>query len=320
MHKAENEASPDSIAIPPLKVLITGGTGFIGTPLVTMLSKQDCDVTVLTRDRRKAARSQPEAAVTWIESLNALPSDSVFDVLINLAGESLAHGRWTDAKKQRLMDSRIHTTAALRDLVDRLEYKPAYLINGSAVGIYGPHQEQKLSERSASVDSFSHRLCAAWENEADTFAEHGTEVCKLRLGVVLAANGGAFEQMTRSFRFKVATQMGAGRHYFSWVHRQDLLRIFAFLLAREPEQRLTGPVNATAPGAVTYRTLCDALAEQYHTLIKLPLPGPLLHVLVGEMADELLLTGQRVEPERLLDHGFHFHYPTLAEALPELTR
>lgn len=319
MHQSESDVPLESMAIPLLRVLITGGTGFIGKPLVTMLSEHGCDVTVLTRDRRKAAYSQP-AAVTWIESLNALPSDSVFDVLINLAGESLAQGRWTDTKKQRLIDSRVHTTAALKDLVDRLEHKPTYLINGSAVGIYGPQQDQKLNERSASADSFSHRLCAAWEAEADTFTEHGISICKLRLGVVLAAHGGAFEQMTQSFRLKVATQMGAGRHYFSWVHRQDLLRIFAFLLAREPEQRLTGPVNATAPGAVTYRALCEALAERYHTLIKMPLPGPLLHIFLGEMADELLLTGQRVEPEQLLQHGFDFHYPTLEDALPDLIR
>lgn len=319
MHQSESRTSHVDTTIPPLKILITGGTGFIGTPLVTMLCESGCEVTVLTRDRKRASFTQPAAAVTWIESLNALASNSVFDVFINLAGESLAQGRWTDAKKQRLLDSRINVTAALLDLVGRLEHKPAYLINGSAVGFYGPHQDQKLDESSAAVDSFSHRLCAAWEAEADKLGEYGMGVCKLRLGVVLAPSGGAFEQLKRPFRLKVATQMGAGQHYFSWVHRQDLMRIFAFLLARGPEnQWLTGPVNATAPDPVTYHDLCQALAERYRTWLKLPLPAPLLRTMLGEMADELLLTGQRVEPGKLLENGFRFQYPTLKDALTSL--
>lgn len=319
MRSSINDLPPESVIIAPLRLLITGGTGFIGTPLVTLLCERGCDVTVLTRDRHRAARSQPAEGVTWLESLNALPSDSQFDVIINLAGESLASGRWTRQKKERLIDSRLSTTAALYDLVERLAKKPDYLINGSAVGFYGPQREQKLDEAGPSAESFSHSLCAAWENEADTLSEFGTAVCKLRLGVVLSAEGGAFAQIKQSFRFKVATQMSTGEHYFSWVHRQDLLRIFEFLLAREPHERLVGPVNATAPGALTYRELCTALAKHYDTLIKLPLPAPLLHLLVGEMADELLLTGQRVEPQKLRQHGFSFNFPSLPEALPTLT-
>lgn len=321
MHQPESHELHSETIIPPLKVLVTGGSGFVGTPLVTMLSESGCEVTALTRDRRRAAYKQPAAAVTWIESLNALASNSVFDVFINLAGESLAQGRWTEAKKQRLLDSRINMTAALLDLVDRLEHKPDYLINASAVGFYGPHQDQRLNESSAGVDSFSHRLCAAWEAVADKFSEYGVGVCKLRLGVVLAASGGAFEQLKLPFMLKVATQMGAGQHYFSWVHRQDLMRIFAFLLARGPEnQWLTGPVNATAPDPVTYRALCQALAERYHTWLRLPLPAPLLRTMLGEMANELLLTGQRVEPGTLLEQGFRFQYPTLNDALTSLVR
>lgn len=319
MYLPQHDIPPASVPMTPLRLLITGGTGFIGTPLVTMLSERGCDVTVLTRNCRRAADNQPAAGVTWIESLNALPSDSVFDAVINLAGESLAEGRWTKDKKQRLIDSRVSTTAALYDLVERLAHKPAYLISGSAVGFYGPQQDQKLDETSRSVDSFSHRLCAAWEGEADTLSEFGIAVCKLRLGVVLSADGGAFAQIKQSFRFKVATQMSSGEHYFSWVHRQDLLRIFEFLLTRHSSQRLTGPVNATAPGALTYRELCSALAKHYHTVVKVPLPAPLLRALLGDMAEELLLSGQRVEPAKLQQHGFTFNYPHLPQALPSLT-
>lgn len=319
MRLPNNDLPPEPVTLAPLRLLITGGTGFIGIPLVTMLCERGCDVTVLTRDRHRAAKSQPAEGVTWLESLNAVPGESEFDVIINLAGESLASGRWTRQKKERLIDSRLSTTAALYDLVERLAKKPEYLINGSAVGFYGPQGEQKLDESSPSVESFSHSLCAAWENEADTFSEFGVAVCKLRLGVVLSAEGGAFAQIKQSFRFKVATQMSTGEHYFSWVHRQDLLRIFEFLLAREPSERLVGPVNATAPGALTYRELCAALAKHYNALVKVRLPAPLLRLLVGEMADELLLTGQRVEPQKLRQHGFSFNFPSLPEALPTLT-
>lgn len=319
MSNYRKDLPDESLAMAPLSVLITGGTGFIGNPLVTMLSERGCDLTVLTRNRRRASDRQTAAGVTWIESLNALPVDTVFDAVINLAGESLASGRWTDDKKRRLIDSRVSTTAALYDLVDRLIHKPTYLINGSAVGFYGPQQDQKLDESSGSVDSFSHRLCAAWESEADRFSDFGTKVCKLRLGVVLSSEGGAFAQIKQSFRFKVATQMSTGEHYFSWVHRQDLLRVFEFLLAGNADERLAGPVNVTAPGALTYRELCSALAKHYHTLIKLPLPAPLLRTLVGEMSDELLLTGQRVEPAKLQQRGFTFNHPYLLQALPSLT-
>lgn len=305
--------------LPPRKLLITGGTGFIGIPLVTMLSRSGCELTVLTRNKHRAAQEQPATPVQWLESLDELADDAHFDVLINLAGESLAEGRWTDAKKQRLFDSRRQTTIALYELAARLSHKPQYLINGSAVGFYGAQGDQKLNESSAANDSFSHRLCAEWETQADRLQEFGIQVCKLRLGVVLAPKGGAFEQIKQSFRYKLATQMGSGEHYFSWVHRHDLLRIFAFLLSREPEQRLVGPVNATAPAALTYGQLCRELAEHYHTLLKVPLPRALLRPLLGEMADELLLSGQRVEPQRLTQSGFHFRYPDLSTALPTLT-
>lgn len=319
MRPPGNDLPPASFLVPPLRLLVTGGTGFIGTPLVAMLSERGCEVTVLTRDRRKAAEGQSAAGVTWIESLNAVPSDGVFDVIINLAGESLASGRWTQHKKERLINSRLSVTAALYDLVERLATKPGYLINGSAVGFYGPQNNQKLDEASASAESFSHSLCAAWENAADMLAEFGVIVCKLRLGVVLSAKGGAFAQIKQSFKLKVATQMSSGEHYFSWVHRQDLLRVFEFLLSREPSERLSGPVNATAPGAISYRELATELARHYHTWVKLPLPAPLLRILVGEMADELLLTGQRVEPVKLQQHGFTYNFPTLPDALPTLT-
>lgn len=304
---------------PPQAILITGATGFIGRPLLSMLLERGCTVTALTRNRSMAMKRQPSAAVTWVDSLSAVSSDARFDVVINLAGESLAKGRWTSTKKQRLIGSRVDTTAALYNLVERLHMRPRYLVNGSAVGFYGPQQDQILTETSESNDSFSHRLCAAWEHEADRFGTLGMAVCRLRLGVVLAKEGGAFEQIKQPFRYKVATQMGSGEQFFSWIHRQDLLRIFALLLGLQSEQRLIGPLNASAPGALSYEQLAADLAVHYHTFIKLPLPRPILRPLLGQMADELLLSGQRVQPEKLLQAGFCFRYPDFRSALPSIT-
>lgn len=303
---------------PPKAVLITGATGFIGQPLLSMLIEHGCKVTALTRNVDLARHEQPSAAVSWISSLAAVEHDARFDVIINLAGESLADGRWTEAKKTRLLNSRIGTTAALYNLVQRLQVRPQYLINGSAVGFYGPQQDQILNEDSASRDSFSHRLCAAWEAEADRLSTLGVDVCKLRLGVVLADKGGAFQQLKLPFQMRIATQMGTGRQYFSWIHRQDLMRVFALLLSRQPEHRLVGPINATSPGAVSYKELTSVLAKHYHTLLTLPLPRLVLRPLLGQMADELLLTGQRVQPGQLLHHGFQFDFANLAAALQEL--
>lgn len=314
----ESTAPQASELFAPKTVLITGATGFIGQPLLRMPVAHGCEVTALTRNADLARVRQPSAAVSWISSLATVDDDARFDVIINLAGESLAQGRWTEAKKTRLLNSRIGTTAALYDLVRRLRTRPQYLINGSAVGFYGPHQDQILNEDSASKDSFSHRLCAAWEAEADRVSTLGVDVCKLRLGVVLADKGGAFQQLKLPFQMRLATQMGTGKQYFSWIHRQDLMRVFALLLDRLPEHRLVGPINATAPGAVSYRELTSVLAKHYHTLLTLPLPRLILRPLLGQMADGLLLTGQRVHPDQLLFHGFQFSFPDLATALQEL--
>jgi uncharacterized protein (TIGR01777 family) len=306
------------IAFPAKKILVTGGTGFIGKPLVQMLCDSGCSLKVLTRNPSQARQHQPNANISWVSSFDEIPNDGDFDVLINLAGESLAEGRWTATKKQRLMQSRIGTTSGLYDLVARLARKPEYLISGSAIGFYGPQSDWPLSETSATVDSFSHRLCSAWEAEAQRLTELGVAVCCVRLGVVLAEQNGAFAAIQQSFRVKVATQMGAGKQVFSWVHRRDVLRALAFLLALPPTERLTGPVNLTAPNAINYTELCDKLAQHHRTLVKLSLPSPLLRLILGEMANELLLTGQRVVPQRLLAQGFEFCYPTFDQVLASL--
>ena len=294
-----------------MNILVTGGTGFIGTVLVQRLLERGETVTVYTRSSPRRG----QGGLEYITDLDSIPVETRFDAFINLAGESIAGGRWTAARKQLLEDSRIGTTRALHELAKRLQAPPTVLLNASAIGYYGPQDDTPLDEEAATADCFSHRLCAAWEDEARRFESLGTRVCLLRLGVVLGRSGGAFEQLKRSVQFGVATWLGSGRQWLSWIHRDDVIRAIEFLL---DHPTLDGPFNLTAPGAVTNRGFSDALAEFRSAFVGLPIPGFVMRAAMGELADELLLTGQRVVPARLESAGFGFNYPDLPGALQTL--
>ncbi|MEM0955065.1 MAG: TIGR01777 family oxidoreductase [Pseudomonadota bacterium] len=294
-----------------MNVLITGGTGFIGRVLVRQLLDQGHSVVVLTRQ----SGLESNDSVRYVQALDSLAGDEHLDAFINLAGESIAEGRWTAARKQALINSRIDTTRELRALAQRLDTAPRVLLSASAIGFYGPQDHTPLDENAAAVDCFSHQLCVAWEAEADRFSALGTRVCVLRLGVVLDTDGGAFEQLQQSVQFGVATYLGTGGQWLSWVHREDVVAAMLFLLNHDDA---SGAYNLTAPEPVTNRQFCDALAAEKSAFITLPVPGLLMRLALGELADELLLTGQRVQPARLQASGFAFRYPTLAEALPAL--
>lgn len=292
-------------SIKPQRLLITGGTGFIGSPLVSLLVQQGCSVVVLSRHPKSAIKKLPES-VTTVGKLSKIPVGTAFDGIINLAGESLAQGRWTETKKQRLLHSRLGTTEDLFHWAKAQSAPPRYLINASAVGYYGPQGDAPLTEDSNPHPSFSHDLCARWEQAAQTFEALGATVCRLRFGVVLAREGGAFEQIILPYRFKLAPVIGSGQQYFSWIHHQDLMRVFLHLLSQQTIP--SGPINATAPEPITYRTMTDTLAAQTKTWITLPAPAFMMRAMLGEMAQELLLTGQRVVPARLEEMGFQFEY------------
>lgn len=294
-----------------MNILLTGGTGFIGQALVPRLLARGDTVTIFTRNTGLAG----DGNLRYVTDLDDIASSSTFDAFINLAGESIAGGRWTAARKQALVDSRVGTTQALLALAQRLDAPPATLLSASAIGYYGPQDDTPLDEQAGTVDCFSHRLCVAWEEAAARFESLGTRVCLMRLGVVLGRGGGAFEQLKRSVQFGVATWLGSGRQWLSWVHRDDVIRAIEFLLQHPT---LSGPFNLTAPGAVTNRGFSEALAQHRRALIWLPVPAVVMRAAMGELADELLLTGQRVVPGRLEGAGFGFNYPDLAEALPTL--
>ena len=295
-----------------MNILITGGTGFIGGALVESLAQQGAQITVFTRD----ASHFDTDTISYITDLDSIADDARYDVFINLAGESLATGRWTDERKQELVSSRVDTTLALVELARRLQHKPATVLSGSAIGYYGPQGDAELDEvAAANVQGFAQDLCVRWETAASGFSEMGIRLCLLRLGVVLARDGGAMKELAKSLDFGLGTWLGNGRQWLSWIHRDDVIAAMTFLLA-QPE--LAGVFNLTAPEPVSNREFCDELCGRRGAFLKLPVPGLVMTLALGEMAGELLLSGQRVVPMRLQSAGFEFRYPNLREALPDL--
>ncbi len=296
-----------------MQILVTGGTGFIGTPLVGKLKEQGHSVLVLTR--QESLKQKQPGNIRYINNLDEVSDDQHLDAIINLAGESLAESRWTDQQKQKLVNSRLHTTRDLFACAQRLQHKPEVLINASAIGYYGPQGDTKLDESAPTVDCFSHKLCEQWEAAAQQFEALGTRVCRLRFGVVFGPDGGAFSELRRSFDFGVASQFGDGEQWMSWVHRDDVVAVILYALQHAD---IEGAINTTAPEPVTNAQFCEAMRAKKRTLIKLKLPPFVMRTLVGEMAEELLLTGQRVVPKKLIDSGYSFKYPDLQSALERL--
>lgn len=296
-----------------LRILLTGGSGFIGAPLANVLSRQGHDVLLLTRN--PANLGDVQGRVTCLTDLAQIADDERIDAIINLAGEPLAGTRWTPRSKQRFLQSRLDVTDGLLKLVQRLQNKPQVLLNGSAVGFYGHWQDETLNEKSPGRDCFSHQLCHRWEQSALQMEAFGVRVCLLRIGVVLGSSGGPLEELRRSFDRGVAATIGDGRQWMPWIHLHDVLDICGLLLA---SPAIKGAVNLTAPAPVTHATFVTTLQRHIPTaLLKIRVPSPLVRLLVGEMADEVLLTGQRVMPSKLLEHGYTFRYAELDSALSE---
>ena len=295
-----------------MNILITGGTGFIGAPLVSKLLELGHSITVLSRQSLQGRRQ-----LRYVKSLEQLADNEAVDAVINLAGASLADHRWSAAYKREIFSSRLDTTESLLQLMRRLEHPPQVLLSASAIGFYGHHGDKILAEDGEVTPGFSQNLCQQWEDLALQAQTLGVRVCLLRLGVVLDAGGGAFTQMALPFRFGLGNWLGRGSQWLSWVHRRDVLAAIVFLLEQEQEQ-MSGPFNITAPEAVTSRGFCDAMRNHRRTLLNLPVPALAMRVLIGEMADELLLNGQRVTPQALLGSGFSFEFPDIDAALTDI--
>jgi uncharacterized protein (TIGR01777 family) len=287
------------------RILVTGATGFIGSHLVARLLAHGDRPLVLARNEAKA-RKMFGAAVTVVTSLASVPSDERIDAIVNLAGESIAGGLWTNRRRKALLDSRITVTRELVLLVDRLAVKPRTWINASAIGYYGVRGDEPLTESAPPGTGFQSELCRRWEAAAEEAGAHGVAVALLRFGVVLDRDGGALRQLALPVRLFAGTVLGTGRHL------DDLLDLIAILLARG---NVTGAVNATSPEPVRYGDFMAALAAALgRPLWPFHVPAALLRAALGELA-ELFVDGQRVLPARAQSFGFAFRYRHIGAAL-----
>lgn len=295
-------------------VLVTGGSGFIGKRLVPILLGLNHRVTLLSRNLPRDAQWFG-GAVEFVTDVSDIDATARFEVIINLAGEPLAGQRWTVQRKARFLQSRLAVTAALCQLIERLERNPDVLINGSAIGFYGPHGSETLDEAGAAAPSFSHELCRQWEEEALKAERHGVRVCLLRIGIVLGRDGGPLAELRRPFDCGVAMQIADGKQWMSWIHLDDVV---AIILCVMRNKGISGAVNTVAPFPVSNAEFADALSAHLLTYAKVRVPAWLLRLVVGEIADEVLVTGQRVIPAKLQGAGFEFMHPSLPLALEDL--
>jgi len=297
-----------------MKILMTGGTGYVGSVLTRTLTDAKHEVTVLTRSVRPG-RSLPPGA-TFLEGNPVEPGpwqDRVpaHDAIVNLAGASI-FTRWTAKTKEVLRESRIRTTRNLVEALERGGGRGVRLLSTSAVGYYGFTGDEELTEESPAGDDFLATLCRDWEEAALEARKAGASVALLRFGVVLGGREGALARMIPLFNKYLGSPLGSGKQWFSWIHIRDLAAICRFLLDRS---EVEGPVNCTAPNPVRNRELTRALAEALGKPAFLPaVPGPVIRMVLGEFGN-VLLKGQRVIPGRLLDAGFEFEFSGVAEAL-----
>lgn len=291
----------------PLRVAVTGATGLIGTALAQRLRAGGHTVSRLVRDPSKAAPGD----VVWDPDAGTIDGAALegIDAAVHLAGENVG-ARWTEERKRRILDSRIKGTRLISQTIARLAHPPRVLVQASGVGIYGDRGDETITEESASGTGFLAEVGRAWEGASALAEEAGIRVVKLRLGVVLSSKGGALEQLLLPFRMGVGGKIGTGRQWMPWISLDDAVGV---ILRAIHDERLRGPVNTVA-GAVRNEDFTAALGRALHRPTLIPVPAFGIRALFGQMADEALLAGQRVEPARLRAVGHVFQHPTLDAA------
>jgi uncharacterized protein len=298
-----------------MRVLVAGGTGFIGPALIRSFLARGDSVVALVRNITSATKALPPEVhfVQWdgrtVGVWGRLMGN--IDAVVNLSGASIGAGRWTRARKELIRESRIAPTRALIDAIRLSEVRPRVLVNASAVGYYGLTGEEAATEHSAAGTDFLGTVCQDWEKEADKGASLGVRVVLPRLGVVLAEGGGVLERMILPFRLFVGGRMGSGEQWYAWVHREDVVAAICFLLEHPT---IEGPVNVVAPGGIRMQQFADELGRVLGRPSWFPVPSFALKLVLGEMSG-LILHGRQIVPERLGKEGFRFKYSTLTSAL-----
>jgi len=301
-----------------MKILITGGTGFIGSEVAKKLIQRGHEVVILTRLGEKPHASLQLPGVSFVEypyrADSRLPLEmmSRVDGIINMAGEPIFTNRWTEVKKNNILESRINITRQLIEAIALLpDKKPTALVSASAVGYYGPRDTSALTEDASPGSDFLAQVCIAWEQEAMKAEQYGVRTVTLRTGIVLDKGGGALAQMILPYKFFVGGPLGSGRQYCSWIHREDMTELYVTAVT---DQRLSGAVNATAPNPLTMAELSKAIGKVLHRPYWFPVPAFLVKLIIGESA-QVVVTGQKAIPAKLLAIDFPYHYRTVEEAL-----
>jgi uncharacterized protein (TIGR01777 family) len=292
-----------------MKIMITGSSGLIGSALLPLLSSGGHKITRLTRSRSNRSPN----AVYWNPENGEIDAQGLegHDAVIHLAGENIA-GRWTREKKARIEESRVQGTALLSETIAGLESKPQVMVSASGVGYYGDRGNELLTEESGPGEGFLAELSEKWEDSLRPAVEAGVRVVKMRLGIVLSADGGALEKMLTPFKLGLGGALGDGRQYWSWIAVDDVVGAICHALKSET---LSGPVNFTAPEPVPNKEFTKVLGEVLCRPTLLTVPAFVLRGLFGDMADETMLWSTRAEPRKLLSSGYEFRFPELKGAL-----
>ncbi|VAW94171.1 Cell division inhibitor Slr1223 (YfcH in EC), contains epimerase/dehydratase and DUF1731 domains [hydrothermal vent metagenome] len=291
-----------------MNVLITGGTGFIGSTLCSRLLEKKHTIIVLSRHPN--AIKEP---VTAINDLKQLKKEAAFDIVINLAGEPIADKRWSTLQKQRILSSRIDTTQKLIAYFKTVKQKPKLFISGSAIGYYGISETNEAVDETVSGDSsFASQLCQQWEATASQAQALGIRTCLLRTGIVLGKGGGALNKMLIPFKLGLGGRIGQGTQWMPWIHIDDLVGIILLCIDNDS---LSGAINGTSPNPVTNQVFTKTLGKVLKRPAILPLPVLVVKLLMGQMGEELLLAGKKVLPIKVLDAGYQFKYNELEKAL-----
>jgi uncharacterized protein (TIGR01777 family) len=304
-----HQAVRDQQGVQPMKILVTGSTGLVGSAVVPFLTTGGHHVLRLVRGTPRNAEE-----IAWNPTAGTIDADKLegIDAVVHLAGDNIAHGRWTAAKKARIRDSRVLGTHLLSSALAKLNRKPRVFVGASAIGFYGHRGDEVMTESSPPGSTFISEVCRDWEAATEPAKQAGVRVVNLRIGVVLTPRGGALAKMLTPFKLCAGGVVGSGRQYWSWIALDDVVGAIHHAITHD---ELTGPVNAVAPETLTNAAFTKILGQVLHRPTIAPLPAFVVKLLLGEMGDELLLASTRVVPNRLQETGYQFRCPTLEGAL-----
>ena len=300
----------------PLTIAISGSSGLVGTALCQYFLKKNYQVKRLVRQHPRRDSSKE---IYWNPDSGHIESQSLenCDVVIHLAGENIAHKRWSSSQKNLIRQSRIKSTHFLSQTLAKLKRPPRLFISASAIGFYGSRDDENLTEDSAPGIGFLSEICREWEHATHVAERAGIRVVHLRTGMVLSKEAGVLRTLLQTFSRGLGCVLGSGNQYVSWISITDVAHAIEHLFS---QNSLEGPVNLVAPEPVTQRHLCETLSHTIGKPIRFSIPAWLLKLFLGQAGSELLLSSCKAYPARLLKTGFHFTHPTVEKALPELLK